>query len=49
MEGGTMKKFFKLLYRKWIKGECRNLCTACKYYEYCKGYRELEEQGWRYE
>ena len=44
MKESKMKKFFKLFYRKWIKGECRHLCTSCKYYEYCKGYRELEEQ-----
>ena len=44
MEGGTMKKFFKLFYRKWVKGECRHICSVCEYIDYCKGYRELEEQ-----
>lgn len=30
-----MKKFFKIMYIKWIKGECRHLCIKCKWQNEC--------------
>ena len=44
MKESKNEKIFKLLYRKWVKGECRHICSICEYIDYCKGYREIEEQ-----
>lgn len=31
-----LSKYIPIWYHKWIKGECRHLCTECKNYPACK-------------
>ena len=36
-----IRRTFKILYIKWIKGECRHLCCVCKFHNMC--YDNLED------
>ena len=36
-----MIKLFKILYIKWVKGECRHLCCLCKFRNECYDNLEL--------
>ena len=31
----SFKTLLKILYVKWIMGECRHLCCACKFHNMC--------------
>ena len=41
-----IKRFFKLQYMKWIKGECRHFCHLCEFYKKgifpCNGYEIID-------
>lgn len=30
-----IKRFIKLLYNKWIKGNCKHCCSFCEYKKVC--------------
>nr|DAQ26352.1 MAG TPA: hypothetical protein [Caudoviricetes sp.] len=30
-----IKKIYKLLYKKWVKGNCKHCCLFCEYRKEC--------------
>lgn len=30
-----IKRFIKLLYKKWVKGNCKHCCSFCEYKKEC--------------
>lgn len=31
----AIKKYFKFMYDKWVKAECRHMCIFCKFRKEC--------------
>ena len=35
VEQVMIKRFIKLLYKKWVKGNCRHVCDLCRFSSVC--------------
>lgn len=38
-----IKRILKIVYIKWVKGECRKICITCKYKNECFDNIEYEK------